>query len=267
MIIAKVNLRSGKHKYFSAQDLEIHNQEIVIVEIPPHQEIGKVTKIVSVPEEKKYQTNLEKILRRCTEDDFKTLEKNKDFEKNAKDIAQERITYYGLNMNLKEVKSYFDRSKVVFYFLSEGRVDFRELVRDMAGALKTRIEMHQIGVRDEAKKISGIGPCGYKLCCHNFLSSFEPVTLKMARDQNLSLSPSKISGVCGRLLCCLKYEYDNYQKVKRALPQEGASVLTERGEGKIVEINVPREMLLVEFEDKTRTLFPPDKVKVISTQN
>lgn len=266
MLIAKVNLRLGKHNYFISENVDVRVQDIVIVETPSGVEIGKVMKVIHVDKCHDYKPNLGKLLRKSTEEDFRQLEKIKEIEKNAKDIAKERIKYYNLNMELKEVKSYFDKSKIIFYFVSDTRVDFRELVKDLASALKSRIEMHQIGSRDEAKRIPGIGPCGYKLCCNTFLENFKPVTLKMARDQNLSLSPGKISGPCGRLFCCLEYEHSIYQEVRERLPKEGTYVLTEKGEGKVVEINVPKEMLIVEFENKVKAGFKLEDVKVIQKE-
>ncbi len=157
-------------------------------------------------------------------------------------------------MNLVEAEFTFDRNKIIFYFTAEGRVDFRELVKDLASIFKTRIELRQIGVRDEAKMLGGIGPCGRMLCCSTFLGDFEPVSIKMAKDQNLSLNPAKISGLCGRLMCCLKYENDQYEEAKRELPDIGEVIVTDNGKGKVVGLNMLEKLVQVELFELERVV-------------
>lgn len=174
-----------------------------------------------------------------------------------------KIKEHGLTMCLIDCEYTFDRNKLIFYFTAEGRIDFRELVKDLASIFKTRIELRQIGVRDEAKSIGGLGPCGRKLCCSAWLGDFQPVSIKMAKDQSLSLNPTKISGICGRLFCCLKYEHDVYAEALEKLPVVGALVQTSEGKGKVIEVNPLLEQVRVEFQDKTIRVYLKDDVQIL----
>ncbi|MBO8159962.1 stage 0 sporulation family protein [Thermosyntropha sp.] len=201
---------AGKIYYFDAEDIEIQAGESVIVETIRGLEYGTVVIGKRNIEEGKLVLPLKKVLRKATEEDTRKYQNNKEKEKRAMEICKEKVKEHGLPMHMIDVEYTFDMSKLIFYFTAEGRVDFRELVKDLAAIFKTRIELRQIGVRDEAKMIGGIGPCGRILCCHTFLGDFEPVSIRMAKEQNLSLNPTKISGSCGRLMCCLKFESELY---------------------------------------------------------
>ena len=203
--------KAGKIYYFDPEEMELPDGSFAIVETSRGLEYGEVVVAPSmVPDEEVVQP-LKKVIRVATEEDCQQILENRQKEEEAFKICLEKIREHGLDMKLVDVEYTFDRSKVIFYFTSEGRVDFRELVKDLAAIFRTRIELRQIGVRDEAKMIGGLGPCGRVLCCHTFLGEFEPVSIRMAKDQNLSLNPTKISGVCGRLMCCLRFESDAYE--------------------------------------------------------
>lgn len=206
--------KAGKIYYFDPDDKELALGGFVIVETSRGQEFGEIVvgpKQVSLAE---VVQPLKKVIRAAVEEDCQKILENRQKEEEAFDAALQKIQEHALDMKLVDVEYTFDRSKVIFYFTAEGRVDFRELVKDLATIFRTRIELRQIGVRDEAKMIGGLGPCGRILCCHSFLGEFEPVSIRMAKDQNLSLNPTKISGVCGRLMCCLRYESESYEEMK-----------------------------------------------------
>lgn len=192
---------------------------------------------------------LKKVIRVAGETDARVVDENKRAAKEAFGTCLNKIKDHGLKMKLVDVEFTFDRNKIIFYFTAEGRVDFRELVKDLASIFRTRIELRQIGVRDEAKMLGGIGPCGRVLCCSSWLGDFEPVSIKMAKDQSLSLNPTKISGLCGRLMCCLKFEHDNYESVREELPAVGKLVVTSLGEGKVVGINAGSRTVHVQLFD------------------
>ena len=181
---------------------------------------------------------LKKIIRKATDADHKQFLSNQEAAKEALQICFEKVAEHGLEMKLVDVEYTFDRNKVIFYFTADGRVDFRELVKDLAAIFRTRIELRQIGVRDESKILGGIGPCGRMLCCATFLGDFDPVSIKMAKDQSLSLNPTKISGLCGRLMCCLKYDNDDYEEIRDALPDVGDEIQTSEGVAKVLDIQV-----------------------------
>jgi cell fate regulator YaaT (PSP1 superfamily) len=183
-----------------------------------------------------------------------TVSENKIAAKEAHEICTKKIFEHQLDMKLVDVEYTFDRNKIIFYFTADGRVDFRELVKDLASIFRTRIELRQIGVRDEAKMLGGIGPCGRMLCCSTFLGDFEPVSIKMAKDQNLSLNPTKISCLCGRLMCCLKYENDEYEQAKEALPDIGETVKTPYGIGKVTGLNILERILQIELKGQGRVI-------------
>ncbi len=240
--------KAGKIYYFDPDNLDIKTGDDVIVETIRGIEYGNaVLGIREVPEEE-IVAPLKKVIRVATKEDAIKYEENKSKESEAFKICLEKIRNHDLGMKLIDVEYTFDNNKVIFYFTADGRVDFRELVKDLAAVFKTRIELRQIGVRDEAKMISGIGPCGKGLCCATFLGEFEPVSIKMAKEQSLSLNPTKISGICGRLMCCLKYEQDTYEEVRKYLPKVGALVETAEGNGEVVESNVLYEKVKVKLD-------------------
>ena len=198
--------------------------------------------------------HLKKLFVQRKSEDLEKVEENRLEAERAFGTGVEKIVEHKLEMKLVDVEYTFDRNKIVFYFTAEGRVDFRNLVKDLASIFRTRIELRQIGVRDEAKMLGGIGPCGRMLCCSTFLGDFEPVSIKMAKDQNLSLNPSKISGLCGRLMCCLKYENDDYEEAKALMPDIGTRVQTPEGPGKVVGLNLLERLLQVSMTDQDHGL-------------
>ncbi|MDF2839865.1 MAG: hypothetical protein K0Q99_636, partial [Clostridia bacterium] len=191
---------------------------------------------------------LKKVLRIATDEDKRIYWDNKNKEKDALTICQQKIQQHNLDMKLIDVEYTFDNNKIIFYFTADGRVDFRELVKDLASVFKTRIELRQIGVRDESKMIGGVGPCGRALCCSSFLGDFAPVSIKMAKEQSLSLNPAKISGICGRLMCCLKYEQEAYEYARKIVPRVGSIVDTAEGKGEVVGNNMLKEQVRVLLE-------------------
>lgn len=235
----------------------------MIVETLQGQEYGEV--IIpnrEIPEEK-LVAPLKKVLRVANENDKKHNEENKKKEVEAKVICEEKVKKHGLEMNLTDVEYKFDNSRIIFYFTAEGRIDFRELVKDLATIFKTRIELRQIGVRDEVKRIGGNGVCGRELCCCAFLGKFETVSIKMAKDQNISLNPSKIAGNCGRLMCCLKYEEDVYTEKLKRLPKVGAIVKTEDGTGEVIFVETLAEKVKVKYTEGPETFYKKHNAKDI----
>jgi cell fate regulator YaaT (PSP1 superfamily) len=246
--------KAGKIYYFDPGDLPISNGDYVIVETVRGIEFGKVVIAKKQVDENDIVLPLKKVIRIADQKDKLIVEENKKAAEEAYDICLKKVEEHGLEMKLVDVEYTFDRNKVIFYFTADGRVDFRELVKDLAAIFRTRIELRQIGVRDEAKMLGGIGPCGRMLCCSTFLGDFEPVSIKMAKDQNLSLNPTKISGLCGRLMCCLKYENDEYETAKEQLPDLGEMIETPHGVGKVVGLNILERVLQVELVDKERVV-------------
>ena len=240
--------KAGKIYYFDPDDLEINIDDNVVVETIRGIEFGKAVLGMREVPENEIIAPLKKVLRVATEEDNKVYKDNKAKEKEAFNVCLQKINHHNLGMKLIDVEYTFDNNKIIFYFTADGRVDFRELVKDLASVFKTRIELRQIGVRDEAKMISGMGPCGKSLCCSTFLGDFAPVSIKMAKEQNLSLNPTKISGICGRLMCCLKYEHETYENSRKIMPKIGALVDTPEGRGEVVESNVLLEMVKVKLE-------------------
>ncbi len=225
--------KTGKIYFFDPDGRRIKKGDAVIVETTMGKEFGEVViPNRNIPDEK-LEKPLKKIIKVATNKDRKQNEENKKKEKEALKICQEKIKEHKLNMTLTDVEYKFDRSKLLFFFSADGRIDFRDLVKDLAAIFKTRIELRQIGVRDEVKKLGGNGMCGRELCCCSFLGNFETVSIKMAKEQNISLNPSKISGNCGRLMCCLKYEQEVYEEKLARLPKIGATVKTSDGEGEV----------------------------------
>ena len=241
--------KPGKIYFFDPGELRITNKDFVIVETAQGEEYGEVAIANrSIPDEK-VVAPLKKVIRIANKKDKKHYEENKQKEKEAFEACQKKIKEHKLDMTLTDVEFKFDNSKVLFYFTADGRIDFRDLVKDLAAIFKTRIELRQIGVRDEVKRIGGNGICGRELCCCSFLGNFETVSIKMAKEQNMSLNPSKISGNCGRLMCCLKYEQDVYEEKLRRLPKIGAIVKTEDGEGIVDGVETLKEKVRVKIKD------------------
>ncbi|MBU7320984.1 PSP1 domain-containing protein [Paenibacillus oleatilyticus] len=249
--------KAGKVYYFDPSDLPIDQDSAVIVETARGVEYGRVVIGRRTVGESDVVLPLKKVIRIADQQDAQLVEDNKQAAKNAFAICQDKIKDHQLRMKLVDVEYTFDRNKIIFYFTAEGRVDFRELVKDLASIFRTRIELRQIGVRDEAKMLGGIGPCGRILCCSSFLGDFEPVSIKMAKDQNLSLNPTKISGLCGRLMCCLKYEHDNYESAKDDLPRVGSEVITSLGNGRVVSLNVGERTAKVQIFDLKKVMDLP----------
>lgn len=253
--------KAGKIYYFDPGDLFIQKNDSVIVETVRGIEFGKVVTDRKSVDENDVVLPLKKVIRIANEKDQMIVSENKDAAKEAYNVCCEKVTEHQLDMKLVDVEYTFDRNKVIFYFTADGRVDFRELVKDLAAIFRTRIELRQIGVRDEAKMLGGIGPCGRMLCCSTFLGDFEPVSIKMAKDQNLSLNPTKISGLCGRLMCCLKYENDEYEAAKESLPDIGEMIQTPNGTGKVIGLNILERVLQVELTGQERILeFTMDEI-------
>lgn len=246
--------KAGKIYYFDPGDIDIEVDKYVVVETVRGVEFGKVVITNKQVDEEDVVLPLKKVIRIADEKDKMTVAENQQHADNAFQTCAKKIADHQLDMNLVEVEYTFDRNKLIFYFTADGRVDFRNLVKDLASQFKTRIELRQIGVRDEAKMLGGIGPCGRMLCCSTFLGDFEPVSIKMAKDQNLSLNPAKISGLCGRLMCCLKYENDDYETAKRELPDMGEKITTPYGDGKVVGLNMLERIIHVEIPEKERVI-------------
>ena len=246
--------KAGKIYYFDPGALPITDEDYVIVETVRGIEFGKVVISNKQVEEEDVVLPLKKVIRIADEKDKLTVVENQNSSLEAHKVCEQKIASHKLEMNLVEVEYTFDRNKVIFYFTADGRVDFRNLVKDLASVFKTRIELRQIGVRDEAKLLGGVGPCGRMLCCSTFLGDFEPVSIKMAKDQNLSLNPAKISGLCGRLMCCLKYENDDYEEAKKILPDLGEKVKTPYGKGKVIGLNILERLVQIEIPEKERVI-------------
>ncbi|MGF0018622.1 PSP1 domain-containing protein [Sporofaciens sp. SGI.106] len=237
---------AGKIYFFSPGQLDIKVGDHVIVETARGVEFGSVVSGPKEVEDEKIMQPLKPVIRVATKEDFRKEEKNREKEKEAFEICLEKIRKHGLEMKLIDAEYTFDNNKVLFYFTADGRIDFRELVKDLASVFRTRIELRQIGVRDETKIRGGIGICGRPLCCHTYLTEFAPVSIKMAKEQNLSLNPTKISGVCGRLMCCLTNEEETYEELNSRLPSIGDSVTTpEKLKGEVHSVNVLRQLVKV----------------------
>ena len=241
--------RLGKIYFFDPKWLEVQKGEYVIVDTAQGEEIAEVVVPNRMIEEEKIVSPLKKVLRLASEKDLKHEKECRKKEREAFEFCNKKIKEHKLDMTLTDVEYKFDNSKILFYFTADGRVDFRELVKDLSATYKTRIELRQIGVRDEVKRIGGNGVCGRELCCCSFLRDFETVSIKMAKEQNLSLNPSKISGNCGRLMCCLKYEQEVYEEKLKRLPNVGAIVKTPDGKGEVDSVETLKEIIRVKFKD------------------
>ncbi|MCI6928310.1 MAG: stage 0 sporulation family protein [Oscillospiraceae bacterium] len=238
----------GKIYYFDPIGFKLNKGDRAIVETIRGLECGEVAQANKDVNDDEIVKPLKPIVRVATAEDLKVVERNKKKEKEAFDICLKKIALHGLDMKLIDVEYTFDSSKVIFYFTSDGRVDFRELVKDLASVFRIRIELRQIGVRDESKMKGGLGMCGRPFCCNSFLGDFQPVSIKMAKEQGLSLNPTKISGTCGRLMCCLKYEQESYEHLLRVTPKVGAIVDTSSGRGTVVETDLLKGMLKVRLD-------------------
>ncbi|HHX70575.1 MAG: stage 0 sporulation family protein [Miniphocaeibacter sp.] len=239
--------KAGKIYYFSPNGFNIEEGHDVIVETARGIEFGKAIGNIKTIEETDLVSDLKPVIRIADEADKYINKENKKKAKDALDICEIKAKEHNLNMKFVDCEYTFDNNKVIFYFTSDDRIDFRELVRDLASIFKTRIELRQIGVRDHAKLIGGLGSCGQTCCCSRFLSEFTPVSIKMAKDQSISLNPTKISGLCGRLMCCLKYEQEGYEEGLKKLPKIGTTVNTPEGEGKVYDIDVLTEIVKVKI--------------------
>ena len=258
---------AGKVYYFDPGTLKVRHGSHVIVETARGIEYGTVVGVPMDIKVSKLNLPLKEVIRVATPADTETEQNNRIKEKEAYRICQEKIHAHGLDMKLINAEYTFDNSKVLFYFTSDGRVDFRDLVKDLAGVFRTRIELRQIGVRDEAKMMGGLGLCGRPVCCGAFLGDFQPVSIKMAKEQNLSLNPTKISGVCGRLMCCLKYEEDHYEATRKRMPKVGKEVITPDGNGTVVDLNILKETVRVRIPkgDSTEQKdYPLEQVQRVS---
>ena len=252
--------KAGKIYYFDPDDLQVEKGINVIVETARGMEFGMVTSGIKEVAESEIVPPLKKIVRIADDNDVAQHKENIRKKQRALELCQEKVTKHNLSMKLIDVEYTFDNSKIIFYFTADGRVDFRELVKDLAGVFKMRIELRQIGVRDEAKMVGGIGTCGKGLCCHTWLPEFEPVSIKMAKVQNLSLNPTKISGICGRLMCCLKYENDIYYELRKGMPEHGERIKTEDGTGIVFDTNILENKIKVRLVLEERTQDKPEKL-------
>jgi len=254
---------AGKIYHFNPAGLHINKNDFVVVETARGIELGKVVVAEKEIDAEHITKPLKDVIRIATPEDLKLSEQNREKEKEAFNICLEKIKNHGLEMKLIEVEYTFDRSKILFYFSADGRVDFRELVKDLATVFHTRIELRQIGIRDESKTLGAIGICGRELCCARFLNEFESVSIKMAKEQGLSLNPTKISGTCGRLMCCLKYEQQNYEELLKVTPRQGALVQTPDGKGIVEYVEILKGRVKVRVENKVETALSEYDVKDI----
>ena len=258
--------KAGKIYYFDPADMNIQKDTYVVVETARGIEFGECVIGIKEINENDIVAPLKSVLRIATEEDIDRHFKNKDKEKDAFNICLKKIQEHGLTMKLIDVEYTFDNNKVIFYFTADGRVDFRELVKDLATIFKTRIELRQIGVRDEAKMLGGLGPCGRPMCCSSFLGDFASVSIKMAKEQNLSLNPTKISGICGRLMCCLNYEQSTYEDIRKRMPKVGSIVKTSEGTGEVFSNNIVKESIKVKLkkgEEEVLEEFKIDNIELI----
>ena len=249
---------NGKTYFFNSNGFNLNDGDNVIVETEKGFQFGYVVDI-NVDVSKNNSLEYKNVIRIANKSDYKKNEKNINDALKAVIKCNELIEQYELEMKIIDASYTFDREQLIFRFISDNRVDFRQLAKDLGSIFKTRIELRQVGIRDKAKEIGGFGPCGRKLCCNNFLTEFDSVSINMAKNQNLSLNPTKINGVCGRLLCCLKYENDNYTEYKKGLPDVGHRVKTENGEGKVISVDV--------FKKNYKVLLPENEILLVEVEN
>lgn len=258
--------RPGKVYFFDAGNINVKAKDKVIVETAMGQEMGEVVINNKNLTNNKIKASLKPIIRVATEKDLKHFTENKEKEKEAFKICEEKIKKHKLGMHLVDASYTFDNAKLLFYFTADNRIDFRELVKDLASIFKTRIELRQIGVRDQVRRIGGNGVCGRELCCCTFLNNFDTVSIKMAKEQNIALNPAKISGNCGRLMCCLRYEQESYEEKLKKLPKVGAIVKTADGEGTVDSIEILKGIVRVKIKDGEDTFYkkyPASEIKII----
>lgn len=256
--------KNGKLYYFDANGFEVKPGDYVIVDTARGHDLGEVAMGSRDIDEETWKNPLKKTIRIASEQDIQHGIDNREKEKEAFSICQKKIAEHKLEMKLVSVEYAFDNSKILFFFTANGRVDFRSLVKDLASIFKMRIELRQIGVRDEAKMLGGLGPCGRPICCGTFLDQFQPVSIKMAKEQNLSLNPTKISGVCGRLMCCLKYEQEHYEMTRKKMPKIGREVTTPDGTGPVSDLNIVKETVFVRLTNGDTSEIKEYPLEVIS---
>ncbi|RKZ07160.1 stage 0 sporulation protein [bacterium] len=261
MEIVEVQFKAQRKEFFkNSKALYLKTGNYCVVQADRGEDMGLIISITqATPEE--VEADMKEVLRHATEKDIETLEVIREKEKEAMKICQLKVVEHDLPMKLVDVEYQFDSNKITFYFTSEGRIDFRELVKDLAGVFKTRIDLRQIGVRDEARRFDGLGMCGRRLCCATFLKDFEPVTLKMAKDQHLPLTPSKISGACGRLMCCLAFELDYYKDLTRNVPKVGSKINCFGGKHRVEKIDIFKEVVVLSDEEGEQMEVPIEKLK------
>ncbi|NLK95591.1 MAG: stage 0 sporulation family protein [Clostridiales bacterium] len=255
--------RAGKIYYFDPNNLDIKKDDYLIVETARGIEFGECVIGIKEVNEENIVAPLKPVIRIADKNDIEKHKENKGKEQEAFDICLKKIEEHKLQMKLIDVEYTFDNNKVIFYFTADGRVDFRDLVKDLATVFKTRIELRQIGVRDEAKMIGGLGPCGRPMCCTTFLGDFASVSIKMAKEQNLSLNPTKISGICGRLMCCLNYEQETYEEIRKRLPKVGSIVKTVLGNGEVINNNIVKESVRVKLKKNDEEVIENFKINDI----
>lgn len=249
--ILEIEFKGGRKAFFSnPQEFPFVVGDLVVVQAEKGEDLGRVVNMGSLVDQRAGDGEFFEIYRKPSRQDMEKLEENQRLERDAFHDCRMRIEEHGLDMKLVDVEYQFDRNKITFYFTSDGRVDFRALVRDLASRYKTRIELRQIGVRDEAKRIGGLGVCGRRLCCTTFLREFEPVVTQFAKDQNLALNPTKLSGGCGRLMCCLRYERDYYTEVLEKFPEIGIKVKTAKGTGELTKVDIFLEEAVIQYENE-----------------
>jgi cell fate regulator YaaT (PSP1 superfamily) len=256
--------KEGKIYYFDPCDLSLQRHDIVLVDTDNGTAIGTVTDYVKAYPVLVNSDKIKKVLRLVTDEDLRIREANRILETEAREYCGQRIVEHQLPMKLVEVECLFDKSKMIFSFASESRVDFRELVKDLVQKFRTRIELRQIGARQETKILKGLGICGREVCCGSFLHNLDRVSVKMAKEQNMPLNPEKISGLCGRLMCCLAFEYEAYLDLKKEMPKCGRTVQTASGTGKVIRQNILKNEVVVMFEDKKEMTFKSNDVKRIT---
>lgn len=273
MIVVGVRFKkAGKIYYFDPEDNSYSYGQNVIVETARGMEFGTVVIPNRDIDDSEIVPPLKPVTRLATDSDIEKNKQNKEKEEEAFQICLEKIKHHGLEMRLIATELTFDNNKLIFYFTADGRIDFRELVKDLAAVFRTRIELRQIGVRDEAKYVNGIGICGRALCCATFLGDFHPVSIKMAKDQGLSLNPTKISGSCGRLMCCLKYEQNAYEDLLKDLPKEGDLIETPEGQGEVLSVNVLKQVIKAAVKKPPKNdigigFYSPDEITVIKRRH
>ncbi len=246
--------------YYNRNQLNLKVGDLVVAETDRGEGVGIVVQDCADPEHPTPSVTIKKVLRKAKKEDMEREKNRRELERKAFRLCVNKAEGFKLEMNLVTVHYHFDRTKAIFYFTADGRIDFRELVKTLARELNTRIEMRQIGVRDKARLVGGIGCCGRELCCKSFLTDFEPVSVRMAKDQNLPLNPSKISGVCGRLMCCLTYEYKTYKNLSRTLPKCGKKVKLDAGAGKVTRQIPLKNVVVVELEDGKEITLSPEEL-------